>query len=104
MPRLERYLLRGCFDVNLTYQCAVSRRTSTNGARDDEQAVLESGEWTWQNAPRTQNKDQNLRGIPRSGAFRRRRNTLARELGGRAMLVGAGKPAQKGSHKTMPSA
>jgi hypothetical protein len=38
-PHLERYLLRGRFDVNLTYQCAVSRRTSTNGAREDELAV-----------------------------------------------------------------
>ena len=39
-PRLERYLLRGRFDVFSTYQCAVSWSTSTNGARDDEQALL----------------------------------------------------------------
>ena len=42
-PHLERYLLRGRFDVFSTYQCAVSRRTSTGGARDDELAVLKCG-------------------------------------------------------------
>ena len=35
-PHLERYLLRGRFDVEQTYRCAVSRSTSTRGARDDE--------------------------------------------------------------------
>ena len=96
-PHLERYLLRGRFDVEQTYQCAVSRRTSTNGARDDELAVLKSVIVDLAKyAPRTQ-KEQNLRGIPRFGAFRPRRNTLARELGGRAMLVG-----QAGSAKGQP--
>ena len=42
VPRLERYLLRGRFDVDLTYQCAVSRRTSTRGARDEELGVPEN--------------------------------------------------------------
>ena len=35
-PHLERYLLRGRFDVEQTYWCAVSRSTSTGCARDDE--------------------------------------------------------------------
>ncbi len=93
-PHLERYLLRGRFDVNLTYQCAVSRRTSTNGARDNELAVLKSEEWTWQKCNPHAKKDQNLYVRPRFGAFRRRGETLARELGG-AILVGT--PA---AHKT----
>jgi hypothetical protein len=63
-------------------------------------------EGTRQNATPYAKIRQNLRGIPRFAASRPRRNTLARELGGRAILVGAmAKPAaQKGSHKTMPSA
>ena len=42
VSRLERYLLRGRFDVEQTYRCAVSRSTSTGGARDDELGVPES--------------------------------------------------------------
>ena len=42
MVYVERYLLRGRFDVFSTYQCAVSRRTSTNGARDEELGVPEN--------------------------------------------------------------
>ena len=45
-PHLERYLLRGRFDVEQTYWCAVSRSTSTRGARDDELAVLKKQEGT----------------------------------------------------------
>ena len=52
---MERYLFRGRFDVEQTYQCAVSWRTSTNGARDEELAVLESVIVDLQNMqPRTQ--------------------------------------------------
>ena len=43
-PHLERYLLRGRFDVEQTYRCAVSRRTSTRGARDEELGVPENEE------------------------------------------------------------
>ena len=102
-PHLERYLLRGRFDVEQTYQCAVSRRTSTNGARDDELAVLKSVIVDLAKyAPRTQ-KEQNLRGIPRFGVFRRRGETLAQELGGLA-ISSVGQAGSKGHHKTMPSA
>ena len=94
-PHLERYLLRGRFDVEQTYQCAVSRRTSTRGARDDELGVPENeGRGPGKNATRT--LDPNLRGIPRFGAFRPRWNTLARELGGRAMLVRQAGSQRKG--------
>ena len=48
MVYVERYLLRGRFDVFSRYQCAVSRRTSTGGARDEELGVPENEEWTWQ--------------------------------------------------------
>ena len=95
-PHLERYLLRGRFDVFSTYQCAVSRRTSTTGARDDELAVLESGEWTWQNGTRTSKNEQTLHVRPRFGAFRRRGETLAQEPGGRSILL-VGMPA---AHET----
>ena len=39
-PHLERYLLRGRFDVDLTYQSRCACSTSTGGACDDELAAL----------------------------------------------------------------
>ena len=92
-PRLERYLLRGRFDVEQTYRCAVSRRTSTRGARDEELGVLKSVIVDLANATPHAKNEQNLRGIPRFGAFRRRGETLAQELGGRAIV---GMPAKLG--------
>ena len=84
-PRLERYLLRGRTTSRRRTSRVVSRRTSTGGARDDEFQLQNGSGLRPENRQPARQKGQNLRGIPRVGAFRRRGETLARELGGRAI-------------------
>ena len=51
---VERYLLRGRFDVERRTSTSYSCSTSTGGARDDELEAPENEEWTWQMRPRMQ--------------------------------------------------